>query len=238
MLVPHSVSIPRVEAEVTRFLTGSMGPILWMVAFLSSLTSACSRANMPEGPPRNATHDVVGGRSPADALLRAIREGNVDAVRNALRAGADPNGPGEGHRVLGLAILSDDVTIVREVIKAGADVNATTLDERAVPMLNLAVSVNGRKMVEALLGAGAKPENRGPRQPLSALAEAAVISAASVCEPLGTRWRRCKWPEPVASGGLRGRSRDRRRQTGKDAANDCGEFGSCFDCGDASVSRR
>lgn len=64
--------------------------------------------------------------SDADAQLRdAASRGDVDAVREALDAGADLEArDGEGRTALLLATHGNNVDVARELIEAGADVNA------------------------------------------------------------------------------------------------------------------
>jgi hypothetical protein len=119
-----------------------------------------------------------------ERLLSAIHAQDLDGVREALRSGANPNGPGLGMPVLGDALaFGGEATVVRELLKAGADPNARATDGSALPMLHVAVAALRAINVDAVLKAGARPDSRGA-DGLTALAVAAVMDAAGSCDAL------------------------------------------------------
>jgi ankyrin repeat protein len=94
------------------------------------------------------------------ALLEAVISQNLDGVRSALKAGANPNVKREDVPVIFIAVAAEDDNIVKELIKAGADVNAV-LDGYAVYGLGevslLTYASYENTHLEALLEAGADP---------------------------------------------------------------------------------
>jgi ankyrin repeat protein len=167
-----------------RLTIGSFVSLVCPTVLFCLLGGACSRPGERSSGAVPSTQDRVPSPSLDAALLSGIESHDIDAVRKALRNGADPNGPAAGYvRVLGAAIMANDPVIVRELIKAGADVNATTMDPNAVPMIQLAVSYNEPAVVKILLGAGANPEAR-THSGVNALGGAAIANAAAVCGPL------------------------------------------------------
>jgi ankyrin repeat protein len=154
-----------------------------MIILVSALGGACSPADKPASRFASSSSPILSKEGLADALLKAIDAYDIDAVRVALREGADPNGPGRGNRVLGEAILANAPVIVRELVKAGADVNVTTTDGSGLTMLHLAAYFNERAVVKILLAAGAKP-NASSVDGSTPLAEAAYADANAVCAPL------------------------------------------------------
>lgn len=181
-----------------------------------ALTNGCSQAKAPHDRARKPAPSRTAGQTPSEALLKAIEAHDFDAVRMALRDGADPNGAGErGYRVLGHAILFDDPAIARELIKAGADVNARTSGGGDLPMLLLAANFKRTEVAKILLLAGADPRSRS-RDGLDALGVAALVDAASICEPLVlagadiNSWS--PWPRSIY-GGQTSTSQPRRGRT-------------------------
>ena len=152
-------------------------------ALLSLCVVCCSRTRDDAARVAPPSGRPISTEVLADRLLKAIEAYEIDAVRSALREGADPNGPGLQLRVLGQAIRAHDPAVVRELIKAGADVNATTTEGSGLPMVALAAFYNEPAIVKMLVQAGAKPDARS-KQGMTALAEAAVANASLVCEPL------------------------------------------------------
>jgi ankyrin repeat protein len=171
------------EAEVRISLAGRVAPSVCVIILVSALGGACSPEGNPPSRVAPPSGHPVTKEALADALLKAIDASDIDSVRAALRDGADPNGPGRGHRVLGEAIRANDPVIVREVIKTGADVNVTTTDGSGLTMLHLAAYFNERAVVKILLEAGAKPNVRSENGS-TALADAALADANLVCAPL------------------------------------------------------
>jgi hypothetical protein len=166
-----------------RLPVDSLALLACMPLLLSLCAGSCTRHSDSAGRSAPPFPQLVSKEALADALLKAIDGHDIDAVRVALRDGADPNGPGSGQRVLGQAILAHDQVIVRELIRAGADVNATTLDGAGSPMVLLAAFSGEPAIVRILLQAGANP-NASSKHGMTALAEAAVADANLVCEPL------------------------------------------------------
>ena len=63
----------------------------------------------------------LGGARPGDALIDAIRAGDLNAVQRALSAGSDPNSPGDdGHSPLRVAVGTGREDISELLIKNGA----------------------------------------------------------------------------------------------------------------------
>jgi hypothetical protein len=141
-------------------------------AGLWTLTSLLPRPR-PEGPVERA---VAGGSAeelrralevhPVDledshgftALDWAARTGRVDAIRELIRAGADPDGRDHGPNnwtPLLHAIHKGELGSVRALIAAGADVNGA--NPRGITPLMLACSQGEAEIVDELLAAGADP---------------------------------------------------------------------------------
>lgn len=94
-------------------------------------------------------------------LILALRQLNIDHVRDALGRGADPNygGDGPGQLPLAIAILARDpesAALVDLLLKAGANPNALTSNSR--PLLHLAGSVHNPEALSALIQAGARTD--------------------------------------------------------------------------------
>lgn len=166
-----------------RPLTDRLVPPVCLIVLLFLFAGACSRPNVRADRVGLSKQSRVSGPSLDAALISGVDSHDIDAVRKALREGADPNRPAKGYGVLGAAIMADDPVIVRELIKAGADVNARTTDIGEVPMVDLAASYNEPVIVEILLRAGANPEARN-HWGINAIAEAAISNSSAVCGPL------------------------------------------------------
>jgi ankyrin repeat protein len=63
-----------------------------------------------------------------NALVHAVRHGNIDMTRVLLDAGADPDQMGKGFRPLGIAALRGDMRIARLLLDAGAHVDFKSND--------------------------------------------------------------------------------------------------------------
>ena len=89
-----------------------------------------------------------------EALIGAVDEGDLQAVRELLAAGADPNATVHGYTALYIAASEEHLAIVQELLAAGADPNAMyngyTAIYTAAQRGNLAI-------VRKLLAAGADP---------------------------------------------------------------------------------
>lgn len=96
------------------------------------------------------------------ALVWAARLGKASAIRELVRAGADPDrmdsGP-NGWTPLLHAVHKNQLEAVRELIAAGADVNRPA--PNGLTPLNLAASQGEAEVAEELLAAGADPRSRG-----------------------------------------------------------------------------
>jgi ankyrin repeat protein len=96
------------------------------------------------------------------ALVWAARLGKASAIRELVRAGADPDrqdGGANGWTPLLHAVHKDQLEAVRALIAAGADVNHPA--PNGLTPLNLAASQGEAEIVEELLAAGANPRSRG-----------------------------------------------------------------------------
>ena len=101
---------------------------------------------------------LTGAILPDDpALLEAIREGDVAAVRSLLQEGADPNAAqGDGLSALHLAAQEGRLDIAELLLSAGAEVDAKTKIGEYTP-LHVAAGAARLSVVQALLAAGANP---------------------------------------------------------------------------------
>ena len=89
-------------------------------------------------------------------LLHATVSGDVEILRTLIRAGADLNAAApDGVTPLAAAILSGDQEIVELLLSAKADPNTKVQD---MPLLTLALAAADADLAEALLKAGARPE--------------------------------------------------------------------------------
>jgi len=88
------------------------------------------------------------------ALLLAAIDGHLEAARELLAAGADPDPVGSLLTPLGGAVEKGHVSVVRLLLAHGADSTATYFGST---LLELAVSQDAPEVVEALLEAGADP---------------------------------------------------------------------------------
>lgn len=101
-----------------------------------------------------------GAKSPtggSGGLVAAVRKQDVEAVKQALAKGADPNvrDPQTKVPVVGFAAIQGNVEIARLLIDKGADVNAKN-DDKNTP-LHGAAWLGHAAMVELLLNSGANP---------------------------------------------------------------------------------
>ncbi|MEZ5411161.1 MAG: ankyrin repeat domain-containing protein [Acidimicrobiales bacterium] len=133
-----------------------------------------------------------------DALVRAIKDQDVDGVRAALAAGADPGRrvQPQGGSVLALAAATGDAGIVGLLLAAGADpddpgdggAGGYLLD----PPLYCAAVSGSADAVRLLLAAGADPTIPGPDRP--------VVAAASSVEALRALLEAGADPDPPVTG--------------------------------------
>jgi len=98
------------------------------------------------------------------ALVWAARLGKAQAIRELVRAGADPDrldsGP-NGWTPLLHAVHKNQLEAVRALIAAGADVDRPAPNGQTP--LSLAAAQGEAEIVEELLAAGADPRSQGPR---------------------------------------------------------------------------
>jgi len=122
-------------------------------------------------------------------LAEGVDDHDLDRVRRALKAGANPNGLDRmGQPVLANAVGNGSVILMRELLKAGADVNGGDLMNRdaepplSYPPLFVAAIRNDPVILRELLEAGADPNVRGGKdRQMTALGEAAGSNSAPAC---------------------------------------------------------
>ena len=91
-----------------------------------------------------------------DDLIKAVREGNIEAARALLKQRVDVNAPqGDGATALHWAVQLDDLNTVEFLLRAGARADAT--NDTGVTPLYLACMNRNAVLVEKLLAAGANP---------------------------------------------------------------------------------
>ena len=141
----------------------------------------------------------------ATALQEAISAHDVDSVREALDAGADPNRPlSGGATALGLATEKANATVMNILLRAHADPRALTrFGEDLMPILFMGVQVDHADIVRMLTAAGADPNHPDEPTGLTPLAEAALLERPHACDALVragadvNRWSR--WPPNEAA---------------------------------------
>jgi ankyrin repeat protein len=118
----------------------------------------------------------------AGALANASMSGDKVGMVALIRAGADPDQPGQfGTPALHWRVAADDLEGARQLIEAGADANTPT--ERSITPLALAIDNGNAPMVNLLLGAGAKATQVLPTGE-TALMRAAEVGEAQVVKLL------------------------------------------------------
>ena len=120
-----------------------------------------------------------------EQLLRAVKDSELELVRELLEAGANPSfSPFRGsetRQLLKIAVEQDDIEIVRALVEAGANVDiAGTIRT----LLGEAVSKGSLELVKILLGAGADPNGAPPRVGSTALEVAARKGHAAIAKLL------------------------------------------------------
>jgi hypothetical protein len=90
----------------------------------------------------------------ADALSQAVSDGDVQAIKNLLEAGADAN-PRDayGSTALHRAVAQGNAVLVERLLDGGADANAR--DDQGRTALHIAASQGNAVLVERLLAKGA-----------------------------------------------------------------------------------
>lgn len=115
--------------------------------------------------PENARRELVAKniQFSADAFIKSVRDGNIEAVKLFLDAGMSPESKDEGgSTVLMNAAIKNGYSVAQLLVDHGADVNART-QEGETP-LTIAALMGGTDMVKILLKAGADlnaKDNRG-----------------------------------------------------------------------------
>jgi ankyrin repeat protein len=105
------------------------------------------------------------------ALLRALKNGDITAVRSLVRNGAEINSAEpDGTTPLHVAVLRNDTESVELLLRAGASARATT--RYGVAPLYLACVNGNAAVIEKLLAAGADPDTALPE------GETALMTAA------------------------------------------------------------
>ncbi|MBN8238552.1 ankyrin repeat domain-containing protein [Marinobacter hydrocarbonoclasticus] len=92
-------------------------------------------------------------------LISAVRNGNLDLVKERIEAGANVNyqDPQAGS-ALGAAIYNDDVSLAQYLLETGADANLP--NEHGIVPLELALHYAGDSMVRKLAWFGGKITSR------------------------------------------------------------------------------
>jgi hypothetical protein len=95
----------------------------------------------------------------ARAVGQAVERGDLDAIRNMVASGANPNAKGrEGQTLLYFALRKSKLPAARLLLSLGADPN--TPCPSGVPVIYEALSPAWRELVEPLLEKGAKVDFR------------------------------------------------------------------------------
>ncbi|MBE6418000.1 MAG: hypothetical protein E7033_05990 [Akkermansiaceae bacterium] len=94
-------------------------------------------------------------------LCRDIEAGQVDKVRAALAAGANPDALNADNSatMLSVAVCYPSVEVVQALLRAGANAHAVTMQNKSV--LHVAALFAKEPMIEVLLAAGADPLHPG-----------------------------------------------------------------------------
>lgn len=121
---------------------------------------------------------TVAGASGDSTLTKAVKAGDLQAVRTLIKSGADVNGPsGDGSTPLLWAVHGSQAEIARALVTAGAAVDAAN-DFGITPLLH-ASRIGDAGLVDLLLKAGADPARAHPEgeTPLMAAARAGSVPA-------------------------------------------------------------
>ena len=99
-----------------------------------------------------------GGEVSSETLKVVIDTGDISAVREQVKRGADVNGRADGTTPLVRATIGGQVDLVEALLELGADVNRTTVSGHTP--LSMALTMEREEIVRVLLRAGADPSVR------------------------------------------------------------------------------
>jgi ankyrin repeat protein len=130
-------------------------------------------------------------RDGATAILWAVHQSDLKAVRALLAAGANVNTPNRyGVTPLLEASRTGDTPIIAELLKAGADVKESLHPDGETPLIGGVTHTASLDAIELLLKAGSDPNAADNYQKQTALMWAAE-------EGMSTSSRRCWPPKPI-----------------------------------------
>lgn len=119
-----------------------------------------------------------------NALVEAVRGGNVQVVKTLLASGANVNGTGCDYvPALKQAIFGKNVEIVKALVDAGADVNKKNRDGvtgKYCSAMELAYEIGDKEIIKILQGAGGKLDIKNT----SALLEASANGQVEIAKEL------------------------------------------------------
>lgn len=145
-----------------RFVAGALvlaslaGAALWWIARSGGEVSAAARPKLI-ATPRGA--DSATRREAANALVDAVRAGDLDLVETLLRRGANPNArDSEGVNALCRAIRCGETAIARRLFEAGARLPDDA--KQAADELARAVVFDDAELIEMLLARGVRIDQR------------------------------------------------------------------------------
>ena len=105
---------------------------------------------------------VLVGCGPSVDIWEAASQGNTEAVKRHLEAGADVNAKGrDGRTPLHDAALRGQTEIVEQLIAKGADVNVNAKGYKGVTPLLCAIKKNHKEIAELLIAKGGNVNAKG-----------------------------------------------------------------------------
>ena len=117
---------------------------------------------------------------PANPVIDAVKQGNADALRAAVRHRANVNLPEpDGMTALHWAVRNDNAQSVQLLVRAGANVNAAS--RYGITPLSLAATNGNAGIIQALVKAGANPNAALPD------GETVLMTAARAGNPAAVR---------------------------------------------------
>lgn len=138
-----------------------------------------------------------GGYTP---LIWATEDGNIEAIRELVKAGADINArTNNDFTALMVAAFEGQTEAIRELLKAGADIEARNNDDGNTALI-LAAREGKPEVIRELLKAGADIEAR------DILGRTALIKAASWMDAI--RWKRTEAIKELLKAGADVKARD------------------------------